>query len=97
MRGSIAIQVLPAVNRDEVFETVDKVIEYIDSTGFNYHVGPFETTVEGSFEELMDLIKKCHEVIFESEIVGVSTYIKTSFTKKEGFWSIDEKIKKYNK
>ena len=48
MKASIAIQVLPAApNHDELIRIVDEVIAYIRSTGLHYHVGPFETTIEG--------------------------------------------------
>lgn len=94
MKGSIAIQILPKVEDEKVFEVVDKVIDYIKSTGLNYVVGPFETTVEGDFNSLMEIIKKSHELVLESGI-DVSAYIKTSFTNKEEFWTIDEKTKKH--
>jgi uncharacterized protein YqgV (UPF0045/DUF77 family) len=97
MKGSIAIQILPRVEKDKVFEAVDRVIEYIQSTGLTYHVGPFETTIEGNFEELIDIIKRAHELTIEAGVSSVSSYIKTSFTNEEEFWSIDEKIGKYNK
>ena len=48
MKASIAIRVLPAApNHDELIRIVDEVIAYIRSTGLHYHVGPFETTIEG--------------------------------------------------
>ena len=48
MSASIAIQVLPQVDNDaEVCRVVDRVIDYIKSTGLNYQVGPFENTIEG--------------------------------------------------
>lgn len=95
MIGSIAIQILPKVKDEEVFDLVDKVIDYISSTGLNYVVGPFETTVEGDFETLMEIIRKSHEIIIDSGVEDVSAYIKTSFTSGEEFWSIDEKTKKH--
>lgn len=97
MKGSIAIQVLPRVEKEEIFGAVDRIIEYIQSTGLTYHVGSFETTVEGNFEELMDIIRKAHELTIEAGVPGVSTYIKTSFSSNGDVWSIDEKIGKYNK
>ena len=49
MKASVAIQVLPDVpNEDELIRIVDEVIAYIKSTGLNYYVGPFETTIEGA-------------------------------------------------
>ena len=48
MNASVAIQVLPNVqDEEEVIRIVDEVIAYIRSTGLNYYVGPFETTIEG--------------------------------------------------
>lgn len=95
MIGSIAIQILPKVKDEEVFDLVDKVIEYISFTGLNYVVGPFETTVEGDFETLMEIIIRSHEIIIDSGVEDVSAYIKTSFTSSGEFWSIDEKTKKH--
>lgn len=94
--GSIAIQVLPEVERDDVFHAVDTVIEYIQSTGLDYQVGAFETTVDGDFDQLMEIIKKAHEIILDAGIPGVSVYIKTSFRTDGNSWSIDDKVKKYS-
>lgn len=96
MFGSIAIQALPRTEKEDVFNKVDKVIEYIDSTGLNYVVSPFETTVEGEFDDLMDIIKKAHKILLE-ENISVSCYIKTSFTPDGDGWTIEDKTKKYSK
>ena len=48
MKASVAIQSLPQADNDqELVRMVDEVIDYIRSTGLNYYVGPFETTIEG--------------------------------------------------
>ena len=63
---SIAIQILPDVSDiKKVCEIVDEVISYIESTGCHYEVGPFETVVEGEFDTLMDIIKRCTEIPIE--------------------------------
>lgn len=95
--GSIAIQVLPEVERDGIFDAVDEVIAYIQSTGLTYHVGPFETTVEGDFDSLMEVIRQAHEIILNSGIPGISAYIKTSFRTDSQAWSIEDKCHKYSK
>ena len=59
MNASVAIQVLPtAANDEELIRVVDEVIDYIRSTGLNYYVGPFETAIEGDYDELMDIVKE---------------------------------------
>ena len=68
MKASVAIQVLPDVpNEDELIRIVDEVIAYIKSTGLNYYVGPFETTIEGeSYDELMEIVANCQKVAIKA-------------------------------
>lgn len=94
--ASIAIQVLPKVEDEKVFEVVDKVIEYIKSTGLKYMVSPFETTVEGDLDTLMDIVKKSQLICIENGANRVSSYVKISYN-PQGVWTIDEKVGKYEK
>ena len=43
MNASVAIQVLPSVEGEDVIRIVDEVIAYIKSSGLNTYVSPFET------------------------------------------------------
>ena len=63
MNASVAIQVLPSVQDEkEVIRIVDEVIDYIKSTGLNYYVGPCETSIEGDYDTLMEIVKNCQLV-----------------------------------
>ena len=93
---SIAIQVLPRVEGEEIITIVDKVIDYIKSTGLNYFVSPFETTVEGDFDELMEIVKKCNLICIAEGAPAVSSYVKIVYSPDEGVWSIDKKVKKHH-
>ena len=95
--ASIAIQVLPAVEGREVIRVVDKVIEYIKSTGLNTFVSPFETTVEGDFDQLMAIVKECQLICIREGAPAVSSYIKIAYNPTKGVWSIDEKTSKHHK
>ncbi len=99
MKISVAIQILPNMGTtEEVVRVVDEVIAYIDGTGLNYYVGPFETTVEGEdFNEVMDVIKRSCEVAVDAGSDKVSAYVKISYSPKEGILSIDEKVTKHHK
>ena len=94
--ASIAIQCLPKVEGEEVIRVVDKVIEYIKSTGLNYYVGPFETTVEGDFSELMEIVKECQLICIREGAPSVSSYVKIAYNPKAGVWSIDKKTTKHH-
>ena len=95
---SIAIQVLPQVegqHQGEFLRVIDKVIANIVASGLHYVVGPFETTVEGDFDELMDLIKRSQEICIEEGAYSVSSYVKIVYAPQRKVYSIDEKIGKY--
>ena len=97
MSASIAIQVLPKVETDaEVVRIVDDVIAYIQSTGLNYQVGAFDTTIEGeSYEELMDIAEECLKVAVRSGVPKVSAYIKAVYRPDGDILTIEQKTSKY--
>lgn len=99
MTASVAIQVLPQVDSTEkLIEIVDAVIDYIASTGLNYYVGPFETTIEGdSYDELMEIVKNCQKVAIENGCDSVSAYVKISYKPEGGVLTIDQKVTKHHK
>ena len=97
MKASIAIQVLPAApNQDELLRIVDEVIAFIKSTGLHYHVGPFETTIEGDdYDRLMDIAKECQHVAIRAGAEKVSAYIKVVYRPEGDILTIDKKITKH--
>ncbi len=94
--ASIAIQVLPKAEGEEVIRVVDQVIAYIKSTGLNTFVGPFETTVEGDFDELMEIVKECQKICIREGAESVMSYVKIAYNPHEGVWTIEEKTKKHH-
>lgn len=98
MNASIAIQVLPKVSdTKEVVRIVDTVIDYIKSTGLNYYVGPFETTVEGTdYNQLMEVVKNCQLVALKAGCPAVSAYVKISYCPEGEILTIDEKTSKFH-
>ena len=99
MQASVAIQVLPlTTDTNETVRIVDEVIDYIKSTGLNYYVGPFETTIEGDdYDQLMDIVKECQHVALRAGCEGVSAYIKVSYKPEGGVLTIDQKVSKHHK
>ena len=99
MTASIAIQVLPKVDsEEELIRIVDEVIAYIASTGLNYYVGPFETTIEGeSYDELMAIAADCQKVAIKAGCESVSAYIKVVYRPEGEVLTIDKKVSKHHK
>lgn len=92
---SIAVQVLPSVEGEEIIRIVDDVISYIKSTGLPTFVGPFETTVEGDYDTLMEIVKQCQLICIKAGSPSVMSYIKIAYN-PEGVWSIEKKVKKHH-
>ena len=97
MNASVAIQVLPTVTDEaEVIRIVDEVIAYIKSTGLNYYVGPCETSIEGDYDELMEIVKNCQLGAAKAGCPAINTYVKISFKPEGDVLTIAKKVTKYH-
>ncbi len=97
MNASVAIQVLPKVETDdEVIRIVDEVIDYIKSTGLSYFVGPCETSIEGDYDQLMELVKECQKVAVRAGAESVSAYVKINYRPEGEVLTIEKKVKKHH-
>ncbi len=92
---NVSLQVIPKVPEERVYPVVDKVIEYIASTGVKYIVGPMETTMEGELDTLLEIVKKAQIICSDEGASRVLSVVKIDY-KPEGV-TMDEKIGKYSK
>lgn len=90
---NVSLQIIPTVPEEQIYDAVDKVIEYIASTGVPYEVGPMETTMEGELDELLEIVKKAQDICIEYGASRVVSMVKIDY-KPEGV-TMDEKIYKY--
>lgn len=51
-----SIQILPVVQDKHPYEWVDEAIIIIQQSGIRHEVGPFTTILEGTYEEVMNVI-----------------------------------------
>ncbi len=92
---SLAIQILPQqTDQVTVIKTVDRVIDYLKKNADTIEVSAFETTIEGSFDELMALLKGAIEVA-GAEHHRIFTNVKISYNAEGQVLSIDEKVAKH--
>ena len=97
MNASVAIQTLPAAENDEeLIRIVDEVIAYIKSTGLTCYVGPFETAIEGDYDELMDVVKQCQHIAIRAGAPSVLAYIKVDYRPEGDVLTIDRKVTKHH-
>lgn len=98
MNASVAIQVLPSTQDDkELIRIVDEVIAYIKSFDLNCSVGPFETTIEGDYDTLMEIVKGCQKIAIKAGCESVSAYVKIVYKPEGDVLTIDEKVSKHHR
>lgn len=97
MDCSVAIQFLPldATTDEGTCAAVDAVIAYIDSTGVDHFVGPFETVIEGDYDTCMDVLKNCQLVGARAGCAHMMTYAKINYRPQGDVMSTERKVGKY--
>lgn len=96
MMSSIAVQVLPmTADTEEVIRIVDHVIAYINKSGVNYQVGAFESTLEGDYDQLMDILKNLPKVAAQISDIPVMVYSKINMATDSDVLTIAKKTDKY--
>ena len=96
IEASVALQVLPWVDMEQVVQIVDCVIEYIQSTGIRYVVGPFETTMEGDLDVLLDIVKEAQHIAIRMGAPEVLSMVKIAYRPDAaGSMTIESKTAKY--
>lgn len=93
---NISIQVLPDSKSKHPYDIVDKAIEVIAASGLKYKVCPFETVIEGDYDNIMELIKKVHETCLEFGADKIFSNIKVQIDKSRNV-TIEDKTGKYEK
>jgi uncharacterized protein (TIGR00106 family) len=55
--------IIPIGKEESLSSYVAKAIEIVHQSGLEYRINPMGTIIEGDWDVIMDLIKKCHETI----------------------------------
>lgn len=71
---------------------VAKVEKIIRESGLKSQLTPMSTIVEGSLDEILDLVKKVHNALFEEGILRVSTTIRID-ERRDKPHSMEDKVR----
>ncbi|MBI9052378.1 MAG: thiamine-binding protein [Bacteroidales bacterium] len=92
---NVALQVLPKSETKKAYDLVDDAINVIKESGLIYKVCPFETVIEGPYDQIMKLVEDVQKECFESGADELLVYLKIQ-TRKNSKVTIDDKMAKYN-
>lgn len=56
----LEFSIVPLGTGESVSEIVSKVIETVDKSGLPYRCNPMGTVIEGEWDEVMNVVRKCH-------------------------------------
>ncbi len=93
---NIALQVLPMTPPEKVYGVVDRTIEAIQHSGVKYRVCPFETVMEGEYDQLMAVIEKVKDACFATGTEELIMNLKIHVNKNKDM-TIEDKTFKYDK
>ena len=57
----VSFQVLPRAEGLDIYDVVDRAIGVVQASGVKYEVGAMETTMEGEYDQLMQIVKEAQE------------------------------------
>lgn len=88
-----SLQVLPSGGPLHPYELVDRAIEVIEKSGLKYKVCPFETVVEGTYDEVMAVFKQAQQACYDAGATSVMAYFKIQSAADDV--TIEDKMEKY--
>lgn len=64
---NVGIQLVPVHTKEHPYEWVDSVIDVIKESGLVYEVGPFSTSVEGSYQKVQQLVDRINNFLLQEQ------------------------------
>ncbi len=87
----VHLSIMPIGNDSHLSEAVAKAVKVIHDSGLDYRLTPMGTLILGDWQEVMPVIKKCHDTV-RTEHERVITQIKIDDA-KDGETSFDRKVR----
>jgi uncharacterized protein (TIGR00106 family) len=92
---NLALQILPTgKSKVEAYSLVDEAIKIIQDSGLRYEVCPFETVIEGPYEQVMKLAEAAQQACFDAGATDLLVYMKLQRSKDKSV-IIEDKMAKY--
>ncbi|MFA6053868.1 MAG: MTH1187 family thiamine-binding protein [Thermodesulfovibrionales bacterium] len=69
----VEFSIIPIGSSSSIGDQIAEVLRIVDASGLPYKINPMGTVVEGEWDEIVKLIKKCHKKVMTSEDRIVTT------------------------
>ena len=78
---TLGIQIIPKSQSKDTYELVDAAIDVIIQSGVPYQITPFETVMEGTYDELMSIADKAQQAVLEAGAEECLVYYRIHYRK----------------
>ena len=91
----VQFSIIPVGKGSSIGDDIAKVLKIVDASGMPYKINPMGTVVEGTWDQVMKLIKRCHKAVMKNGERVVTTISVDDRKGRSG--RIDEKIRSVEK
>lgn len=78
---TLGIQIIPKSKKLATYDLVDAAIRVIQASGVKHMITPFETVMEGSYEQLMQISKEAEQAILDAGADECLVYYRIHYRK----------------
>jgi uncharacterized protein (TIGR00106 family) len=89
-----SVQIVPIVLDKHPYEWVDEAIAIIQQSGLKYEVTPFATVLEGTYDEVMNLLHNINETLYKKGCAEWISSVQLQI-RSQGDVTGEEKTKKF--
>jgi uncharacterized protein (TIGR00106 family) len=91
----IEFSIVPVGTGSSIGDNLAEVLKIVDESGLPYKINPMGTVVEGEWDELLRLVKKCHKTVMKKAERAITTVSIDDRKNKPN--RIEEKVKSVEK
>jgi uncharacterized protein YqgV (UPF0045/DUF77 family) len=78
---TLGIQIVPKSKNHDAYSLVDGAIEVIQQSGVNYRITPFETVMEGTYDQLMNISNQAQQAVLDAGANECLIYFRIHYRK----------------
>lgn len=91
----VEFSIIPVGKGSSIGDDIAKVLKIVDASRLPYKINPMGTVVEGTWDQIMKLIKRCHNVVMKN---GERVVTSISIDDRKGRTGrIEEKVRSVEK
>ena len=89
---TLGIQIVPKSASRDSYNLIDRAIDCIQQSGVKYKITPFETVMEGKYEDLMMISENAQKAVLEAGADECLVYYRIHYRKNQDVTFKEKKL-----